>query len=275
MAETLPPDRNKSAGKNRGGKSGKVVDFRYKRPPQQDARANGRAKGNGADRPKPDLADIGAMKPASHGEAYAALDLGTNNCRLLIARPHEHSFRVLDGFTRIVRLGEGLSTTGRLSDAAMERTMEALRLCRNKLREHEPARMRLIATEACRRAVNGPAVLARVEADFMREVALPAEAAHLPKLGFFPGSTIGNMVARTATDLLRTMRATLGEGSRLLIGMDQIGQTLTQQGHPRIPQRRASQLIGIVDATPVIHDHLCCWREVESSLVRRMVQGHG
>lgn len=61
-----------------------------------------------------------------------------------------------------------------------------------------------------------------VEADFMREVALPAAAAHLPKLGFFPGSTIGNMVARTATDLLRTMRATLGEGSLLLIGMDLI-----------------------------------------------------
>jgi dimethylhistidine N-methyltransferase len=61
-----------------------------------------------------------------------------------------------------------------------------------------------------------------VEADFMREVALPEAVAHLPKLGFFPGSTIGNMVARTATDLLRTMRATLGEGSQLLIGMDLI-----------------------------------------------------
>jgi exopolyphosphatase/guanosine-5'-triphosphate,3'-diphosphate pyrophosphatase len=72
---------------------------------------------------------------------------------------------VLDGFTRIVRLGEGLSTTGRLSDAAMERTMEALRLCRNKLREHEPTRMRLIATEACRAASNGEEFLARVERD--------------------------------------------------------------------------------------------------------------
>jgi exopolyphosphatase/guanosine-5'-triphosphate,3'-diphosphate pyrophosphatase len=70
---------------------------------------------------------------------------------------------VLDGFTRIVRLGEGVSVTGRLSDAAMERTMEALRQCRNKLREHQPARMRLIATEACRAAENGPAFLARVK----------------------------------------------------------------------------------------------------------------
>ena len=107
----------------------------------------------------------------ARGPLYAALDLGTNNCRLLIARPHENSFRVLDGFTRIVRLGEGLSTTGRLSEAAMERTIEALRQCRNKLREHEPARMRLIATEACRSAVNGAEFLARVE----RELGLVLE----------------------------------------------------------------------------------------------------
>jgi exopolyphosphatase/guanosine-5'-triphosphate,3'-diphosphate pyrophosphatase len=109
--------------------------------------------------------------PAPHphrkhrGPVYAALDLGTNNCRLLIARPHDHGFRVLDGFTRIVRLGEGVSTSGRLGEAAMERTMEALRQCRNKLREHQPARMRLIATEACRAAENGPAFLERVKAE--------------------------------------------------------------------------------------------------------------
>lgn len=99
----------------------------------------------------------------SRGPVYAALDLGTNNCRLLIARPHDGSFRVLDGFTRIVRLGEGLSVTGRLSDAAMDRTIEALKQCRNKLREHEPARMRLIATEACRAASNGEAFIARIK----------------------------------------------------------------------------------------------------------------
>jgi exopolyphosphatase/guanosine-5'-triphosphate,3'-diphosphate pyrophosphatase len=101
----------------------------------------------------------------TRGPVYAALDLGTNNCRLLIARPHEKSFRVLDGFTRIVRLGEGLSTTGRLSDAAMDRTIEALKQCRNKLREHEPARMRLIATEACRSAANGAEFIARVKTE--------------------------------------------------------------------------------------------------------------
>ncbi|WP_207633197.1 Ppx/GppA phosphatase family protein [Devosia aurantiaca] len=91
--------------------------------------------------------------------------MGTNNCRLLIARPHDRGFRVLDGFTRIVRLGEGVSVTGRLGDAAMERTMEALRQCRNKLRDHQPTRMRLIATEACRAAENGPAFLSRVKSE--------------------------------------------------------------------------------------------------------------
>jgi exopolyphosphatase/guanosine-5'-triphosphate,3'-diphosphate pyrophosphatase len=104
-----------------------------------------------------------AITRKHRGPVYAALDLGTNNCRLLIARPHDHTFRVLDGYTRIVRLGEGVSVTGRLSDAAMERTMEALRQCRNKLREHQPVHMRLIATEACRTAQNGAAFLNRVK----------------------------------------------------------------------------------------------------------------
>src|SRR5215217_2836152 len=99
----------------------------------------------------------------ARGPLYAALDLGTNNCRLLIARQHDHGFRVLDGFTRIVRLGEGVSVTGRLGEAAMERTMEALKQCRNKLRDHQPTRMRLIATEACRAAENGPEFLGRVK----------------------------------------------------------------------------------------------------------------
>ncbi|MGB3338378.1 MAG: Ppx/GppA phosphatase family protein [Devosia sp.] len=127
---------------------------------------SGSAGRAGADAPAPgaDKRTPAAMNPRKHrGPIYAALDLGTNNCRLLIARPHDQGFRVLDGFTRIVRLGEGVSVTGRLGEAAMERTIEALRQCRNKLREHQPARMRLIATEACRTAENGPAFLARVK----------------------------------------------------------------------------------------------------------------
>jgi exopolyphosphatase / guanosine-5'-triphosphate,3'-diphosphate pyrophosphatase len=86
---------------------------------------------------------------------YAALDLGTNNCRLLIARPSGDGFRVIDAFSRIIRLGEGVSATGRLSDAAIQRAIEALAVCRDKMDSRGVTRSRLIATEACRAAANG------------------------------------------------------------------------------------------------------------------------
>jgi exopolyphosphatase / guanosine-5'-triphosphate,3'-diphosphate pyrophosphatase len=109
--------------------------------------------------------------PASRqgdGHTYAALDLGTNNCRLLIARPAlsgsgQDGFRVIDSFSRIVRLGEGLSKTGELSAAAVERTIGALEICREKMRARGVTRSRLIATEACRSARNGAEFLARVQ----------------------------------------------------------------------------------------------------------------
>jgi exopolyphosphatase / guanosine-5'-triphosphate,3'-diphosphate pyrophosphatase len=86
---------------------------------------------------------------------YAALDLGTNNCRLLIARPSGDGFRVIDAFSRIIRLGEGVSATGRLSEAAIERAVCALAVCRDKMDSRGVTRARLIATEACRAAANG------------------------------------------------------------------------------------------------------------------------
>ncbi|HTV67140.1 MAG TPA: Ppx/GppA phosphatase family protein [Rhizobiaceae bacterium] len=95
---------------------------------------------------------------------FAALDLGTNNCRLLVALPSRPGqFRVIDAFSRIVRLGEGLSLTGRLSEAAMDRAIEALKICGEKLRNRRIAKARLIATEACRSASNGAHFLARVK----------------------------------------------------------------------------------------------------------------
>jgi exopolyphosphatase/guanosine-5'-triphosphate,3'-diphosphate pyrophosphatase len=97
------------------------------------------------------------------GPTYAALDLGTNNCRLLVARPAGDGFRVVDAFSRIVRLGEGVSGSGRLSEAAIDRSIAALEICRNKMRNRGVTRARLIATEACRAAVNGQEFRARVE----------------------------------------------------------------------------------------------------------------
>lgn len=96
------------------------------------------------------------------GATYAALDLGTNNCRLLVARPADDSFRVVDAFSRIIRLGEGLSASGRLSDAAIARAVAALAICRDKMKNKGVTRARLIATEACRAAENGTAFRTRV-----------------------------------------------------------------------------------------------------------------
>jgi exopolyphosphatase/guanosine-5'-triphosphate,3'-diphosphate pyrophosphatase len=94
---------------------------------------------------------------------YGALDLGTNNCRLLIATPRDHGFRVVDAFSRIVRLGEGVGANGRLSDAAMARAIEALKVCGTKLVDRNVTRVRMIATEACRTAENGEEFIDRVK----------------------------------------------------------------------------------------------------------------
>ncbi|WP_188611884.1 Ppx/GppA phosphatase family protein [Chelatococcus reniformis] len=107
----------------------------------------------------------------ARGVAYGALDLGTNNCRLLIAEPAEPHFRVVDAFSRIVRLGEGLGAAGRLGEGAIERAIEALKVCRAKMDLRGVSRARLIATEACRAATNGEAFVARVE----RETGLALE----------------------------------------------------------------------------------------------------
>jgi len=98
-------------------------------------------------------------RPVQPAPLCAALDLGTNNCRLLIARPTRQGFQVVDAFSRIIRLGEGLSTTGALSEAAIGRALEALAICAAKLRRRGVRRVRAVATEACRRASNGEAFL--------------------------------------------------------------------------------------------------------------------
>lgn len=104
----------------------------------------------------------GAFTSERGRTTYAALDLGTNNCRLLVARPTADGFRVVDAFSRIIRLGEGVSASGRLSEAAIGRAIEALAICRDKMRNKGVTRARLIATEACRAAANGLAFRDRV-----------------------------------------------------------------------------------------------------------------
>jgi exopolyphosphatase/guanosine-5'-triphosphate,3'-diphosphate pyrophosphatase len=122
------------------------------------------------------------------GPAYAALDLGTNNCRLLVAIPSDGGFRVVDAFSRIVRLGEGLGRSGRLSDPAMDRTIEALRICAGKMRRRGVVRARAVATEACRRAANCDEFLDRVkgETGIRIEIITSTEEAGLSLAGCAP-----------------------------------------------------------------------------------------
>ncbi|HWK42029.1 MAG TPA: Ppx/GppA phosphatase family protein [Croceibacterium sp.] len=118
-------------------------------------------------------------------QAYAAIDLGTNNCRLLIARPAEDGFVVIDAFSRVVRLGEGLAQNGRLSDAAMDRALGALRVCSDKLRRRNVRLARSVATEACRRAENGEEFIQRVrnETGIRLDIISAQEEARLAVLG--------------------------------------------------------------------------------------------
>jgi exopolyphosphatase/guanosine-5'-triphosphate,3'-diphosphate pyrophosphatase len=157
-----PRDRNHGARTQpnagmRPAQDGQVRPAHPVRPAQavngQDSRAN-----RSDARPR-------AESSAPPDTLYAALDLGTNNCRLLIAQPRERGFRVVDAFSRIVRLGEGVGRSGRLGEAAMDRAVDALRICRSKLSDRGVVRARLIATEACRSAENGAIFLERVRSE--------------------------------------------------------------------------------------------------------------
>lgn len=145
---------------------------------------------------KPDLASGGSATRNSadtsrHRQrfnsrrSYGAIDLGTNNCRLLVARPAADGFTVIDAFSRIVRLGEGLSRTGRLSDAAIDRAVSALSICGDKLRRRHVSLARSVATEACRRAANGRHFVRRVreETGIALDIISPEEEARLAVLG--------------------------------------------------------------------------------------------
>jgi exopolyphosphatase / guanosine-5'-triphosphate,3'-diphosphate pyrophosphatase len=140
-------------------------------------RAGGRPGTQGRKSPPP--------KREAERRTYAALDLGTNNCRLLIARPSPDGFTIIDAFSRIVRLGEGLANSGRLSDAAIERAIAALSICSDKLRRRHVTLVRSVATEACRRAANGGDFVQRVHAEtgIRLDVIGPGEEARLAVLG--------------------------------------------------------------------------------------------
>ncbi|MBS1239489.1 MAG: Exopolyphosphatase, partial [Proteobacteria bacterium] len=168
MADLTPPDSPRDAGLR--------------------SRASGDRQEEGVPVPDPwrrDTPPQGGRNSPLHRNSYAAIDLGTNNCRLLIARPSGANFTVIDAFSRVVRLGEGLAQTGRLSEEAMDRAVGALRICADKLKRRNVHLARSVATEACRRAENGMAFIERVreETGILLDVISAEEEARLAVLG--------------------------------------------------------------------------------------------
>ncbi|MGJ8611172.1 MAG: Ppx/GppA phosphatase family protein, partial [Octadecabacter sp.] len=154
-----------------------------------------------------------APTPPDPNALYAALDLGTNSCRMLIAQPKGSQFHVVDSFSKSVQLGQGLEQTGKLSRASMARTINAMRVCRQKLQRHNVTNMRLVATEACRRARNSEHFIASVkrETGLTLEIIEPEEEARLAVISCAP-------LVSTQTDQLLVVD--IGGGSTELVWID-------------------------------------------------------
>src|SRR6202050_4037834 len=165
--------------------------------------------------------------PADGGSdaTYAALDLGTNNCRLLIARPAGDGFRVVDAFSRIIRLGEGVAASRRISETAITRAVEALQVCRDKMHARGVMRARLIATAACRAAENGEEFRSRVA----REAGLELE--------IIDSATEARLAATGCTELFDPSASgvilfDIGGGSSELVRLGRAGVARDRPPHP-------------------------------------------
>ncbi|MEL7254011.1 MAG: Ppx/GppA family phosphatase, partial [Pseudomonadota bacterium] len=161
----------------------------------------------------PNTVESPALNRPGTAPLYAALDLGTNSCRMLVARPKGSQFEVVDSFSKSVQLGSGLEKSGKLSRASIYRTIQALRVCQQKIKRNKVTRMRLVATEACRRATNGEAFLARVkrETGLKLDIIDPQEEAQLAVVSCAP------LVGRRTEQLLVV---DIGGGSTELVWID-------------------------------------------------------
>jgi exopolyphosphatase/guanosine-5'-triphosphate,3'-diphosphate pyrophosphatase len=257
-------------GRGTGG-----LDRAPERPRQQRPRWNRRSPYGYPRHSASDDARDRTYDGAAHAGAptYAALDLGTNNCRLLVARPTGDSFRVVDAFSRIIRLGEGISKSGRISDAAIGRAVEALAICRDKMRNRGVTRARLIATEACRAAENGGEFRARIA----EEVGLELE--------IIDRETEATLAATGCTPLIdpeadAVLLFDIGGGSSELVRLE---RSPPSRRGPPLPQIKAwvSLPVGVVTlaerhgghaVTPEIYAAMIA--EV-AALIERFVAEHG
>ncbi len=161
----------------------------------------------------PNTVERVAPRPPDPADLYAALDLGTNSCRMLIAQPRGNQFHIVDSFSKSVQLGHGLERSGRLSKGSMSRTVQALRICQSKLKKHKVGRMRLVATEACRRASNATEFIGVVEREtsLRLEIIEPEEEARLAVVSCAP------LVSKRSEQLLVV---DIGGGSTELVWID-------------------------------------------------------
>jgi exopolyphosphatase / guanosine-5'-triphosphate,3'-diphosphate pyrophosphatase len=169
-------------------------------------------------------ADASSASPTSGSALYAALDLGTNSCRMLIAEPKGSQFTVIDSFSKSVQLGLGLEASGRLGRASMERAVQALRICQRKLEKHGVTRKRLVATEACRRARNARDFIRQVkrETGLSLDIIQPEEEARLAVISCAP------LVSPRTEQLLVV---DIGGGSTELVWIDL--STVAPENRPR------------------------------------------
>lgn len=246
MPDTEPSGSDESAPSGRG--------------PRRRARHK-RGKGGGGTTHRP------------HSPTYAAIDLGTNNCRLLIARDAGESFRIIDSYSKVVRLGQGLASTGRLSQESMDAAVEAMRICASKMKSRRVKRWRCVATEACRKASNGEEFLARVktETGIALEVISPRVESRLAVMGCL------NLVDMTK-DV--SLVVDIGGGSTELSWVDVRKLRDATEGHrlhrPPI-SAWASLPIGVVTLTEQVpeHDDKTIWYQEMCDFVRKTIKEQG
>lgn len=215
----------------------------------------------------------GGRSNGHNSNAFAAVDLGTNNCRLLIAKDADESFRIIDSYSRVVRLGQGLAATGKLSDESMDAAVEAIAVCASKIKAKRVKRWRCVATEACRQASNGEAFLKRVkdETGISLEVISPRVESRLAVMGCV------NLVDPTKDVALVI---DIGGGSTELSWVD-VRKLRDDQAHHRLHRPPisawASLPIGVVTLSELVPeiDDKAVWYDQLRDVVRQKIKEQG
>ncbi len=272
--EDTPAQRRRSRGRNRGTNKNKTAGQSGQNQSPgtsqsgEPGNSSGQKKNSGKRRRGPGTrtGNRGGPKRGRFAHTYAALDLGTNNCRLLVARPQKNGFRIIDAFSRTVRLGAGLKSDengeGALTDEAMDRAIEALKVCSEKMKRRGVTRAMCIATEACRTASNGADFISRAEEEtgLTLEIVTPKKEAVL---------AVGGCSPLLDKECEGAMVFDIGGGSTELVWLD-LKPMRQEGGEPRIIAW-TSLPFGVVTLADSYHDRSPRTLEEEIELYNEMV----